>query len=76
MLVQACLIVGDETALAQALNVPLPSLIEWLLGETPVPNDVFLKAIDITLEATGKQVAVTRKLLDQLKTQVQKRHRS
>ena len=40
-LVRACLVVGDETALAQRLGVPLPSLVDWLLGDRPVPADVF-----------------------------------
>jgi DNA-binding transcriptional regulator YdaS (Cro superfamily) len=71
-LVRACLVVGDETALAGRLGVPLPSLVDWLLGERPVPADVFLGATDIVLEANRQQVQENRAFLEE----VRRRHRA
>ena len=66
-LVRACLLLGDETALAEHLNVPLSSLVCWLLGDKPVPPEVFLKATDIVLAAHRKQVRDNRALLDEIR---------
>ena len=71
-LVRACLVLGDETALAGHLNVPVSSLVCWLLGDKPVPPEVFLKATDIVLAAHRQQVRDNRAFLEEVK----RRHRS
>lgn len=71
-LVRACLVVGDETALARRLGVPLPSLVDWLLGDRPVPADVFLSATDIVLQAQKQQVRDNRAFLEDIR----RRHRT
>jgi DNA-binding transcriptional regulator YdaS (Cro superfamily) len=70
-LVRACLVLGDETALAQRLGVPVSSLVGWLLGEKPVPPDIFLRATDVVLEKHRQQVRDNRAFLERIK----QRHR-
>lgn len=69
-LLQACAIVGDETRLAQVLGVPVPQVVEWLVGTTEIPTGIFLRAIDIVLGNTRRQVQDQRALLEEIK----KRH--
>jgi hypothetical protein len=38
---------GDETALAKKLRVPVAAVVDWVLGEVPVPADIFLRAVDV-----------------------------
>ena len=71
-LVRACLVLGDETTLAQRLGVPLPSLVDWLLGDRPVPADIFLSATDIVLDSHRQQVRDNRAFLEE----VRRRHRA
>jgi DNA-binding transcriptional regulator YdaS (Cro superfamily) len=70
-LTRACLVAGDEAALARQLGVPVTSVVDWLLGDSEVPADVFLRAVDIVLTANRKQVEDNRAFLDQ----VRRRHR-
>jgi hypothetical protein len=46
---RACLIVGGAGQLAQQLGVPVPHIEDWLTGEAPVPENVFLHAVEIVL---------------------------
>ena len=39
--------VGSEAALAETLGVTPEDVSGWLLGEQPVPNDVYLRALDV-----------------------------
>ena len=71
-LAQACIIAGDETKLAQALGVPVPQVVDWLLGERPVPAEYFLKATDIVLVESKRQVAETAAFLERVRA----RHRT
>jgi DNA-binding CsgD family transcriptional regulator len=65
--VRACLVAGDETALAKALGVPTPRLIGWLLGDEKVPVDVFLRAVDIVLARAKERVRETRSFLRRIR---------
>lgn len=56
----ACLIAGNEFDLAKKLGVPHNGLVCWLLGEAPVPPDVFLRAVDIVLENPRKRSRCAR----------------
>jgi hypothetical protein len=67
VLAQACIVAGDETSLAERLEVPVKAVVDWLLGDALVPPEVFLRAVDIVLTATRKQVEDNRALLDQIK---------
>jgi hypothetical protein len=69
-LLRACILVGDETHLAQRLHVPVPTLVQYLLGEVPIPNELFLKAVDIVLPTQQQRVTTHRKMLDELHEQV------
>jgi hypothetical protein len=71
MLAQACIVAGDETALATRLNVPVRAVVDWLLGYAPVPKEVFPRVVDIVLSASRKQVEDNRALIEQIK----RRHR-
>jgi hypothetical protein len=70
-LVRACIAAGDETQLAKQLNVPLPALVDWLLGDKPVPPEIFLRSVDIVITANKEQVQAVRDFLDR----VRRRHR-
>ena len=67
VLVRACMIAGDETLLAKSLGVPVPAVVDWLLGDAPVPAEVFLRAVDIVSAANRKLVQDNRALLYQIR---------
>jgi DNA-binding transcriptional regulator YdaS (Cro superfamily) len=70
-LLKACMIAGDEAALAARLGLPVGEVVNHLLGDKQVPTETFLKAVDIVLGHTGAEVREARKFLDALK----RRHR-
>jgi DNA-binding transcriptional regulator YiaG len=39
--------VGSEAALAETLGVSPEVVSAWLLGEQPVPNDAYMRALDV-----------------------------
>ncbi|MBV9359955.1 MAG: hypothetical protein JO292_01065 [Betaproteobacteria bacterium] len=45
--------------------------MDWLLGEVPVPVEVFLRAVDIVIAANKETMADSKALLEQIR----KRHR-
>ena len=49
ILQRALQIVGSHEDLARLLQVRRVPLATWLGGVTPVPDDIFLKAVDIVL---------------------------
>jgi hypothetical protein len=69
-LVEACLIAGDEEALAKRLNIPVQQIVDWLLG-APVPDKVFLRFVDLVLDeriAVRRQHVIdVRKFLEDMK---------
>jgi DNA-binding CsgD family transcriptional regulator len=69
VLVQACLVAGDESALARRLGVPVETLVAWLLGEGKVPNHLFLRAVDVVLERSKDQVERNRALLERVRAE-------
>jgi DNA-binding CsgD family transcriptional regulator len=64
--VQACLAAGDEAALAKRLDVPLDTLIDWLLGKAKLPTHVFLRAIDMVLASSKERVRENRAFLERI----------
>lgn len=60
----ACSIAGDETELARWLNVPEGAVVDWLQGKSPVPPEVFLRAVDIVLARTKVEVERTRAMTE------------
>lgn len=52
---QAGVILGGEKALARHLRVPLGDLRRWLEGSEEPPRQVFLRAVDVVLEATPRK---------------------
>jgi hypothetical protein len=61
---QACYAAGSETELAQRLQVPVELLVKYLLGETQIPNDLFLRAADLALERHARRIAGNGKWLE------------
>jgi hypothetical protein len=73
-LVRACIVAGDEVELAKQLDVPVDVLVTWLLGDKPVPPQIFLRAVDVVLaaqkqhiRAVERRIKATRRFLDRLK---------
>lgn len=69
-LVEACLIAGDEEALAKRLNIPVQQIVDWLLG-AQVPDKGFLRFVDLVLEeriaVRRRHVIDVRKFLEDMK---------
>jgi len=66
-LLRACMIAGDESDLARHLGVPAQYVVDWLLGDKPVPPDVFLRAVDLVLGASKQHVEAVSQFLEQLR---------
>jgi hypothetical protein len=67
VLLQACVIAGDEAKLAKALGVSVSDVVDWVLGAGQCPNDVFLRAVDLVLGGTSARLTETRAMLDAIK---------
>ena len=65
-LVRACIVLGDETKLAQKLGVPVGHIYEFLLAERPIPIRVFLKAVDVVLSHNEQVVRDSKAFLDEM----------
>lgn len=72
-LLRACIVLGNEEALARELGVPEATVVSWLLDDEPLPPQVFLRAVDIVLESGDEQQVVedTHAFLEELKRRVQ-----
>ena len=46
---------GSKEQLAHVLDVPAPELERYLAGEMPLPNEVFLHALDIVAHLEDNQ---------------------
>jgi hypothetical protein len=66
-LMDACSAAGDEARLANALDIPVDTLVHYLLGDEPVPTYVFVKAVDLLLTRTSRHIADKRVFLEQLR---------
>jgi hypothetical protein len=66
-LLRACLVAGDEVALAKQLDVPVGTIVGWLLGDAAVPTEHFLKAVDIVSAANGRHVGEVKKFLEEMR---------
>ena len=53
-LVRAAQLLGSARALCNRLQVPMPTMTHWLAGNGRPPIGVFLKVIDILIEAGAK----------------------
>jgi DNA-binding transcriptional regulator YdaS (Cro superfamily) len=58
ILQRALEIVGSHEDLARLLQVRQVPLATWLGGVTPVPDDIFLRAVDIVLNDETKDVSL------------------
>jgi hypothetical protein len=59
---------GDEAGLAKKLGVSVHTVADWLLGDKPLPADMFLLAVDIVLTNSRERVRISRSLLDEIKS--------
>ncbi len=66
-LVSACIVAGDETVLARMLHVPVAVMVEYLLGEAPVPTEIFLRAVDVVLAKSRGKLAENRAFLEEIR---------
>lgn len=62
-LLYAMAIAGSERALAERLQVRVGMISTWRFGIEPVPHAVFLKAVDVVLNATPAEISRSRQLL-------------
>jgi hypothetical protein len=67
-LLTACNIMGDEAALAQALQLPVEEVVNYLVGDVPVPVQVFAEAINIVIRENNWYIADAGLLLEQIRT--------
>ena len=58
---------GSERKLAEQLGVPVGSVVNWLTGVEPVPTEMFLKSVDVVLNATAEDIRDARTILDKLR---------
>jgi len=61
------MIAGDESELAKRLGVPAPLVVDWLLGNKPVPADIFLQTVDLVLGASKQHVEAVTQFLEELR---------
>jgi DNA-binding transcriptional regulator YdaS (Cro superfamily) len=74
-LVRACMVAGDETELARRLGVPVELLVMWLLGDKPVPPEIFLRAVDLVIDSHTEHVEAVRVFLENVRRRHNKRDR-
>ena len=55
LLARAAEILGSVEQLALRLKVPLSALTRWTQGQGEVPGDVFLRAIDLYMDAVQER---------------------
>jgi DNA-binding transcriptional regulator YiaG len=48
-------VVGSESALAETLGVSPESVSAWLLGEQDLPNNVYMRALDLVSQGPHHQ---------------------
>ena len=79
VLVQACMVAGDESALAEKLGVSTVDVVDWLLGDRPRPVEVFLLAVDVILADTRERVREHRRQIEETRAlleAIRRRHRA
>ena len=59
----ALAIAGSELALAVRLRVTQAELTLWVDGREPVPDTVFLKAVDVIVRASPADIARSREAM-------------
>jgi hypothetical protein len=47
----------------------VPQIINWLWGIEPIPNDVFLRAVDVVLNATAEEIRHSREALHRIRAE-------
>lgn len=72
---RACIAAGDETAFAEQLGVPVGTVVDWLLGEQPIPAAVFIFAVDLMLFRSVEHVKDVRKFLEEVTQRKERRAR-
>ena len=68
VIIRACMICGNETAFAKAVNAPVSDVIEWIIRSRQIPPEYFLRAVDIVLATTQQQVIDTKVFLEQVRS--------
>jgi hypothetical protein len=66
-LIRACIVAGDETELATQLGVPVAAVVDWLLGDRPVPVAIFLRAVDLVVASNKEHIEAVRDFLDKVR---------
>ena len=73
---RACAILGDEMALARHLGVSVSQVVDWILGDVPVPTDNFLQLVDVVLDENRKLMETNRDFLEEIRKKYRRRSRS
>ena len=63
---RACAILGDEVALAKHLGVSVSQVVDWILGDVPVPTDNFLQLVDVVLDDNRKLIDLNRDFIEEM----------
>jgi hypothetical protein len=54
LLARAAELLGSVEQLAALLRVPVPSVVHWIQRKGELPGDIFLRAIDVFMEAEAR----------------------
>lgn len=65
---------GNERLLAERLGVKVAQVVNWTMGIESIPNEVFLRAVDVVLAATADEIRQSRQLLIKIRSQGKKPH--
>lgn len=66
-LIDACTILGDETALAARLDQPVGRVVDWLMGTVPVPVKTFHLCVDILISSHRRGIDETEVFLAEVR---------
>ena len=63
ILIYAVAMVGSEQVLAERLGVTAKQVLDWTNGTEPVPNEIFLKTVDVVVNASPADIRRSRHVL-------------
>ena len=52
--------VGSEQVLAERLGVTAQQVLDWTNGTEPVPGEIFLKTVDVVVNASPEDIRRSR----------------
>ena len=67
ILIEARNVAGNESALAMRLRKSEREVVNWLLGNEPIPVAVFVQALDIVIKNQKRHVQNTARFLRRMR---------